>query len=353
MTFAISVVSRAMAASAPPTLTEVDGFVAASDITITETLNRPMQLGFEILPSKQSSGILARFLDLTAQGTEIWVWDDSGTQIFAGPLLGYNPKSAGDDIAWKIRAFGLLDYLRRWRIEPDGADQIYTQKDQAVIAKGLIDYHQGLTYGDYGIDTDNVSLTTVLRDRTYLAIEGHLIAQRLEELAAVDDGFDYRIDPANREFLVDYPESGTDRTSTIIIDSRSIADPSAQISIGPEDIASEGFGIGDDGLVAHRTNFPLRAALGRSSFLASFSGITLQGTLDDHAQHLIDERSEQLHAPAKTLYPIGLAWEDFVLGDLVEFSYDYGAGTMTENRRILTRKLSIKGAVTKIGVGFA
>lgn len=351
----ISAVARVPQSAATPTLTEAGGFVAPSAIKLTETLNQPEQLSFVIVPSKQDPAVLERFTDLAAYATEVWAFCDEtvcgGVKMFAGPLLGYSPKLNGDEMTWEIRAAGILDYLRRMQIEPDGAGLSYTATDQATIAKGLIDYYQALTFGHYGIDTSGVTTTGVTRDRTYPVPEAHLIAQRLAELAAVDNGFDYSIDPVTRDFIVHYPERGTDLTGSLIIDARSIADPSAQISAGPEDLVSEGFALGDDGLVSHATNTTLRAAIGRSSFQSSFSGVTQQTTLDDHAQRLVDQRSTHLHDPAKVLFPIGLDWDDFGVGDLVEYAYDYGAGLVVEHRRVFSREMTIEdsGGV-KIGV---
>lgn len=352
----ISLADRAHAESTPPTLTEIDGIVAPSGITLTETLNMAEGLRFNMTPSKQSLDIRSRFFDLTAQGTEVWAADpDTGVRMFAGELIGYNPRLQGDEIVWEVRASGLLSYLKRWRIEPP-TSILFGGVDQAIVAKGLIDYYQDLDYGDYGIDTSAVVNTGVTRERFYDWAENHLIDQRLAELAAVQNGFDYHIDPTTREFHVDYPMRGQDLTSSVIIDGRSIADPSAQISIGPEDVAAVAYALGDDGLVSApgaAENVPLMQAIGRSTFISSFSGVTVQATLDDHAERLVTERATQLHDPAKVLFPIGLDWEDFEVGSLVQFAYDYGAGLMLEDRRILTREMRVEdsgGAV--IGVGF-
>jgi hypothetical protein len=348
----ISAVSRTPQANGPPILIEIDGFVAPSGITLTETLNQPDQLSFSIVPVKQEPTVLARFKNLAAAATEIWAFcDDCGLHMFAGPLLGYAAGLKGDAIVWQVKAAGMLDYLRRWRIEPDGASLVYTNQDQTVIAKGLIDYYQALSYGNYGIVTTGLANTGVLRDRTYPAIEGHLIAQRLSELAAVNNGFDFSVTPATRQFNIHYPFQGTDRTNAVVIDGRSIVDPSAQISAGPEDLVSEGFALGDGGLIAHRSNTTLRAAIGRSGFVSSFNGVVVQATLNDHAQRLVDQRSTQLHDPAKTLVPVGLDWDDFDLGDRVEYAYDYGAGVMVEQRRVYARSMNLADTgVVKIGV---
>lgn len=345
-----SVVARAPAQSAPPILTEVDGLVAPSGYKITETLNQPETLEFSLVPSLQSDSVLTRFLDLTAQGTEIWVYLDS-VKIFAGPLVGYGPGLQDGTIGWSVRAAGILDYLRRWRIEPDRGDLAFTDVDQADIAKGMIDYYQDLAYGDYGIDTSNVAITGVTRRRTYEALAAAPISQRLAELAAVSNGFDYWIDPTTREFQVAHPLRGSDRTATIQIDGRSIVTPDAQISIGPEDMVSEGFAVGEDGLVGHATNLALRQNWGRTGFASGFSGVIEQATIDDHAARLAGDRSTQLHTTPSALYSTVFGWNDFGLGDTVEFAYDYGAGEMVEVRRVYSRTLSVSDeGAAEIGV---
>jgi hypothetical protein len=224
---------------------------------------------------------------------------------------------------------------------------VFTGVDQALIADGLIDYWQNLDYGHYGITTGVSSPHGVLRDRTYLAKESHLIAQRMSELAAVQNGFDFQIDPLTREFTAVYPGLGVDRTDTLFIDARSVVDPSAQISAGPEDLISDAYAVGEN-IVAHAVNTALRAAVGRAGFAASFNGVTEQATLDDHAAHILAERSSQLHDPAKTLFAIAFDWDDFGLGDLVSFDYDYGAGLMSEQRRVVARTMGLtrEGAQT-------
>src|SRR5690606_10924314 len=336
-----SAVARLPSENGPPTLVEVDGFVSPWGWQLTEALNQPEELSFTIDPKKQTPELLLRFSDLAAYATEIWLWED-GELIFAGPLLGYAPRLAGEDIAWEVRATGLLSYLQRWRVRPSDPDLVFSGVDQALIAKGLIDYWQALPWGDYGIDTSSVATTGVTRDRTYAAVEAHLIAQRLSELAAVIDGFDFSIDPATREFLVHYPGRGQDLTDSIIVDSRSVADPSAQISAGPEDLVSDAYALGEDGLSAEAFDAGLRAAIGRSAFAGAFAGVTDPTTLADYAARLQVQRSTQLHIPPSTLIPVAFRWGDFGVGDLVEFNYDYGAGLLTEERRVLTRQRKVE-----------
>jgi hypothetical protein len=354
MQLSVIVVDRNPAAAGAPTLLEVAPLTAVSGFELTETLNLPAALRLTVPSGLQEDAVRQRFADLT-QAVELHVHDnDSGTQLFAGPVLGYQPKSVGGELAWDITTASLLDYPRRWRIEPDGSDLTFVGVDQALIAKALVDYYQALAYGHYGIVTSAVAATGVVRDRTYLAKEAHLIAQRLSELAAVDNGFDFDIDAATRQLRIYYPRRGIDRSATVIIDRSDVIDPSAQLSVGPEDICSEGFAVSTDtGLVGHATNAAMRASYGRTSFATAYSGISDAPTINAHATRLVTERSTYLHVPAAKTYPIGYSWDSFTLGDTVEYAYDYGAGLIVEHRRVLSRVLSVdvNGAET-IEVGF-
>lgn len=347
----VVLVDRAMAAAAPPTFTEVGPLVGASGITIQEPLNQPEILDLTIPPASQDSAVLAKFTDLL-DASEVWVHErTTGARLFAGPLLGYRPQLSRDGMVWTIRAEGILGYTKRMLApEPDDADLVFTGVDQANIAKGLIDYWQALSYGDYGIDTSSVTTTGVTRDRTYPVPEQHVVAQRLAELAAVNDGFDYHIDSTTRELVISYPSRGTDKTATVIIDGRSIVQPQSQISVGPEDIISDGFAVSDSGLVSRYTDAAMREGYGRSAMSSSWQGITVQATLDDYAQRLQEQRNTPLHTLGAGMYPIGLGWQDFEPGDLVEFSYDYGGGLLTEQRRVVNRQVSISSTAELIGV---
>lgn len=77
-------------------------------------------------------------------------------------------------------------------------DQIYTGVNQYAIARGLLDQAQiGWTpyeaAADLNITSDAFNDSAVLRDRAYYVTDGAYVGQRLRELAAVDNGFEYMI----------------------------------------------------------------------------------------------------------------------------------------------------------------
>lgn len=107
-----------------------------------------------------------------------------------------------------------LDYraLLKRRLLMSGSQLTWTQKDQAVIAQGLIDQAQRLPGGDYGIGLGRLQGTGVLRDRTYEL--GDAIGDKLQELSDVDNGFEWDITatgPAALQLDIWYPQRGADR----------------------------------------------------------------------------------------------------------------------------------------------
>ncbi|WP_439676007.1 hypothetical protein [Embleya sp. MST-111070] len=67
-----------------------------------------------------------------------------------------------------------------------------TGTDQFDIARGLVQYSQGLPGGDIGIEY-GTELSGILRDRTYLRYDLPTIRDLLDQLAATERGFEWRI----------------------------------------------------------------------------------------------------------------------------------------------------------------
>jgi len=94
--------------------------------------------------------------------------------------------------------------------------------DQLDIARALVDYTQAKPGGDLLIDTGSGSSGRT-RDRTYWGYEAKQVADAIEELAAVEDGFDFSLDcvwsagvPA-RQFVVSYPRRGRSAVSSGLV----------------------------------------------------------------------------------------------------------------------------------------
>jgi hypothetical protein len=126
------------------------------------------------------------------------VWVERGADIWWGGIVWTMTPSVDDRgaVSVDIQAATFDSYLDRRVVF---TNQTFTQVDQLEIARGLVTYAASLDKGDLGIQMDT-QLSGVLRDRTYLASEVPRVRELLDDLAAVDNGFEWRVqvyrDPA-------------------------------------------------------------------------------------------------------------------------------------------------------------
>lgn len=222
--------------------------------------------------------------------------------------------------------------------------------DQFTIAKGLVDHWQSQAFGNYGIDTSTVGTSGVTRTRVYLRNELHNIGQRVLELGAVDNGFDIKVDPLTRKLVLTYPQQGTDLSASVFLDERNIDNASVAMSVAPDDLVSDvsatGTGTTTGGsnfaLYSAQTTSAVRTAYGRTWAGQNFDGVSVQATLDGHANAYLASRSAVLLQPGLTIVArVGSDIGDFHAGDTVTYSYDAGLGLQTTTRRVTKLGVSV------------
>ncbi|MBP2370214.1 hypothetical protein [Pseudonocardia parietis] len=294
VTYDLVMVARIPAASGPPTFLEIDSIVW-SGLSWAEELSKPPRLDVSVSETTLSEAALQRIARPRELPSELHLYRGSKL-VHAGPLMNWQQQ--GETLT--LYGLGLLGYANYWMIE---SDLVFSQTDQFTIAKSLVDHWQGLEYGHYGIDTSQVGESGVLRDATYLAKEEHNIGKRLEELGRRQNGFDVDVDPITRALQLHYPIKGVDRSTgpdAIIFDGSNITSADVAGSVAPQDVASEAYGTGtsqDSSIRSVKSNLDVRAQFGRCGVAASFDGVSVQGTLDDHTQALLDARAEALIIP--------------------------------------------------------
>lgn len=332
--FSASLVARVPAASGPPALVEVDRLVF-DQLSYVDELNRPGSATVGCPVRSMSSAVKERLVDLAAFPSEVWVYRDS-TVAWAGEVQTIGMRAQ----AVQLGCAGLLGYTHRMGVT---ADLTWTNTEQFAIARALVNHWQSLPYGHYGINTSSAVVSGVVRDRTYLQSELHNVGKRLEELGAVDNGFDLHVDAATRELVLSYPRRGLDLTDSVFLDARNIDSASVAMSVGPDDLVSdvsatatsqstEGAG---SKLYGERANTALRAAYGRSWGSATFDGVTQEATLIGHQDAYLAARTGQLFQPGVTVVPrAGARPGDFGPGDVVSYSYDAGLGLQSGEFRL-------------------
>jgi hypothetical protein len=227
--------------------------------------------------------------------------------------------------AVELTAEGWWSYVRRRAIRNT---RVYTGWDQAAIAQDLVDVlpFYFSTGGDIGLDTSGVVDTGVLRDRTYNGFERKSIGEAVEQLGAVEDGFDWHVatewGPGGAplvRFLVDYPAGG--RWSSHILElgtNVATMDVEEDASAMANVVDALGSGEGSDRLLWTLSEGATRGDYPRLEVAPMWSDVTHINTLAGHADKELQLRRRPLLSARATLHSgaepgIG----SLVVGDIV------------------------------------
>lgn len=339
--YKISVASRVPNAATPHTITEIGELAAIGGISYTDVLNAEGEASLSVEPEKVPLSIATRLADLQSTPCELIVIRDA-TKVWTGPILSCQLQGT----TLTINARSLMYYFRYMVLE---ADLIFgSPTDQFTIGKGLVNAYQNLSYGDYGIDTSGIGTAGVTRIRRYVYTEGHNVFDRLQQLAEIDNGFDFWIDADDRD-LNFAASRGTDKTGQVYADQSNILNPNVFWSVSQDNVASEGLAVGtvDDPdaapIVGNKSNTTLRSQFGRVTVFISADGVTTQATIDDHAQRVIDARDSQILIPGPSVFPVADALPtDFDPGDKISYSINVGRlGQIYLEQRVRSKRIIV------------
>lgn len=289
-------VARIPQTGGAPVFIEVDP-IDWTQITHTDELSVIPSLSASAKISNMTEPVLQRLRNMAELPTELWLYRN-GKQVFSGPLLGWTVNNE----SLTMEAQGLMSYLKMMYVTQD---LVYKDVDQFEIVTGLINQWQNLDYGNFGIDTAEIPPSGVLRTVTYTYKELHNVAQRIDDLTKMVNGFDISIDPAKRKLELYFPFRGIDRSfgeDKIVFDARNVTSTNIACSASPTDLASEGLGTGtgtgaDEAFVSTASNAELRARYGRTGITSTFDQVTDQASLDSYVQAMIDARGTTLMIP--------------------------------------------------------
>ena len=320
----------------------------------TETLDAPGAFsGTMALRPQRPGKIQTVTLDNLAPGrTKIFVERDGVIQ-WGGLLWTLDLDVEAN--ALKLGGEGFLSYFRKRLIRDT---KTYAAVDQAFIAADLIDYAQALSYGDLGIRTDEVTATGRVRDRSYLSYERKKVGEAIEQLAAVDDGFDFRFvsryssaGPIETSFTVGYPATGrkTDHVFELGANVELLG-----LSIDATEMAlrvdCSGEGEGDDMLLVSVTDTTLLGAYPLLETVESFTDVRETSTLDAHARRILKRGSPPIRIPdlsanSETIPMPG----SYAVGDVVRVKGSYGLLDLDDYYRITEQQVSVDANGSEAG----
>jgi hypothetical protein len=347
-TYDVALVRRIPASSGGPTFTPISP-IKWSGLSFSREVGTPGRLDLSCTVDSLDTAARAALVDLSVTPCEIWCYRD-GVQVHAGPLTNYQIQ------ARKITMYspGLLAYIS-YMVRDTAL--IYTDTDQAVIVAALVGNYQAQTYGDFGIDISHLTVTGVTRDFTLLASDLKSIDSALKEMGNRDNGFDLAVSPADRRLLMYSPRQGTDLSATVILDRRSISDPSYSHSVGPGQIASDAAVSGSSAttgnVVGSASNTVLRATFGRTMIAASSNDAPALSIATAQAIRLLDDNDTPLHSLSPGLLPVaGFDYDDFGPGDIITYNYDAGLGEQTFTPRVRSVTVALDKGTERFAVEF-
>jgi len=288
--------------------------------------------------------------------TAIYVERD-GVILWGGILW-----TAGYDITGNSVSLGCAGWHSYFARRLLRINQTYSAVDQLTIARSLIDYAQGEGGGSLGILTTEATTSGVTRDRSYFHYERPTIAGLIDNLSAVDDGFDFRYDTyynagtIETAFRTTFPTRG--RETNFVFEAGVNAD-AASYSCDASRMATMvdalGAGEGENILISVSTDPGLLSAYPLLEDALSFSNVTNVSTLKEHGDYRLARGSAPVCIPSLSVDPNGIPGVgSWLVGDLVTVRLKYGVLNVDERFRITqeTGALDASGAET-VSLSFA
>jgi len=303
------------------------------------------------LPLRTTSTITATSLD--AGKSLLWVERD-GVLLWGGIVWGVSGDVASNSLV--VSASGFHSYARRRVIRNT---LTYSATDQVTIARGLIDSMEAVS-GSLGIiGTTQTAVTGVNRDRTYNDWDRKNVGEALDQLAAVENGFDFSYTvsyvaglPAV-EFVTSYPPLG--RRTSYVLDLGSNVELLSFTRDGSamaNEVDALGLGQGPNRLIRTRTDTAALASEPLLQDAVTFSDISVASTLSAHAGQRLS-RGNAIEQFSVRLGPDGPpSLGSYSVGDIVEARGDYGYLSISGDYRIsqLTTSVGDSGEVVDVAL---
>lgn len=272
--------------------------------------------------------------------TVLWVERD-GKLVFGGIVWTMNGDTSGRTAT--LNAGDFHSYYARRVVR---TTQSWTATEQLDIARGLIDYANGVTDALTIVGTAGTNSSGVTRDRSYPSWERKNIASALEQLAAVNNGFDFKYELSYTagvptvEFVCTTSNTGGAATG-IVFDLDSCIEQ-LMFNLDGSQIATQvdvlGEGEGPEQLIGTATQAGSAFAL--SQHVRS-SDASVQATLTATAERQLAMRRGRLNSLSAIIRSdVDPSFEDYSVGDVVEVRADVGLLSINDDFRITQRSVS-------------
>ena len=297
---------------------------------------------------------LVTMANLTPGTTAVW-FERDGVLLFGGIVWAVSADSEGNTLT--VAGEGPQSYLRRRAIR---STLTYTGVDQLDIARALIDHAQSVANGTIGLTYDTTD-SGVTRDRTYLAYERKNLGEAIEQLAAVDGGFDWRWDHnyvggiPTWSMGFTYPATGRDTQHVFEVGTNcSIGNYETDGSTIANLVDVFGAGTAAETLIATVQNTALQGPYPILETTESHSDVLVLATLELYGRRRLSRgagptRRAQLTTFAGTDPTLG----SYICGDRVRVKVDHGWLQLDEVMRITEFGVSFAGGAETVSLALA
>lgn len=310
-----------------------------STVRYSHVLNRPG--GFAAtLPLRHPKATRA---NLDPGRTAVFI--ERGGVIVWGGIL-WTAKASVEGATVEVGGEGFWSYFRRRKIRTTKA---YAAADQCFIARDLVTYAQAQAGGDLGVIVGSET-SGVLRDRTYYHYERKNLGEAVEQLAAVQGGFDFNIDVSwiggviTKTFQVQYPRRG--RATAIVFELGSNIegleqeiDATRQANI----IDGLGAGDGDSMLITTVSDLSQTPPYPLLEDVVTYKDVRVPSTLQLSSLAELVSRSTPVERLPTLLAHAGPDTEigSFITGDTVTVRGSAGYLSVSEQMRITTYEVTV------------
>lgn len=324
---------------------DVLGSLPLTALNFKEELNGPGGATFEIplntdavdslVPLQQSVFVLR-------DGVPVW----GGVLWVAGMSVGTNTA--------KLSCSGFWSLVRRRRISSTLA---YTDTDQTLVAKSIIDTLQSEPGGDMLIDTSGIAATGVSVSQTYPGHELQNAGDAIQTLAARKNGFDYSVGVGIedgqivRRMATTFPANG--RATDIILED-GVNIEALDVSIDGTGMLStahiRGKGSGAAALLYSGTSLDTVGVYPKTEGLVTLASVDDFGRLQEHSERLLANGARPIMMPTVVVsgqqpqhtHPSAAPTVgSFAAGDLLRLRSTYGLLAINDQFRITSWTCSV------------
>lgn len=314
--------------------------VPFKSLTASWVLNAPGSLEFDV--NYRGGSLVHPTYDNLAMGKRIAKLSRNGAVIWGGWLNDVSASAnKGVDGTVQCQCDG---WWWRTRNRVVDADLIYTDgspTSQQQIAWNIINHIQGQTDGYLGFSQGTHVGATVNRSRHYCGLtERPNAGQAVEDFTALDDGFDFEINPATRAFNTWSSQRKTDLSGSIILNSSNLMSLSWQESAREMVNVVSGIGADDCGpIISDVTDATFRGTYLRLQDIVQ-SDKNKKGEIDSQSREELRSRKRGIFTALAAFYEVaGPAWGTYGLGDLVTLAPDSYFSSF--NKAVRVSKISL------------